>query len=571
MTEPSSRAGGAPSKAAGEEGGLELLLPEDVRREVERWLARAVDEDVAGRLWRRDGSLWGPPDAPELGDRLGWLDAPTASEGQVEEIEAFVAECRAEGVRDVVLLGMGGSSLAPEVVRRSLAAAGGAAVGAPRLTVLDSVDSDAVAAVEGSTDFEHALFLVSTKSGGTIETLSLARRLLAVAEQNLGRERAGRSFVAITDPGSPLLELADERGFRRAFLGDPEIGGRFSALSVFGTVPAALAGADLRVLLAGAEEARRLCAAGRRDANNVGVHLGVAMGTLALLGRDKLGFAVDEPLGGLGLWLEQLVAESTGKDGRGIVPVVDEPLEAVRAGGHDRAAVAVGGRGGGAHARAEELAGLGHPGVTLAGGGLSDLGRLFFVFEFATAVAAWLLGVNPFDQPDVEEAKARTRALLEGGAARRAEPADAAANPAADASALLAAAAPPEYVALLIYATPSDAVDRAVERLRTAIAARTGAATTAGYGPRYLHSTGQLHKGGPPTGRFLVLVRPSRKPDLEVPDATYGFADLLLAQAAGDLEALRARGRPAVRVELEGNPAATLDRLAEAVSAEAAA
>jgi transaldolase/glucose-6-phosphate isomerase len=567
MAEPSSRAG----EAAGEGGELELLLPEDVGREVDRWLARAVDEGVAGRVWRRDAGLWGPPGAPEVGDRLGWLDAPTTSLGQVGEIEAFVAECRAEGIRDVVLLGMGGSSLAPEVVRRSLAAAGGPTPGAPRLTVLDSVDPDAVAAVEASTDFEHALFLVSTKSGGTIETLSLARRLLATAQRSLGTERPGRSFVAITDPGGTLLDLAHEWGFRRAFLGDPEIGGRFSALSVFGTVPAALAGTDLRVLLAGAEEGRRLCAAERLGADNVGVRLGVAMGALALLGRDKLGFVIDEPLGGLGLWLEQLVAESTGKDGRGIVPVVDEPLEAARAGGDDRAVVAVGAQGGGAHRRAEELAALGHPALSLAGGGVSDLGRLFFLFEFATAVAGWVLEVNPFDQPSVEEAKVRTRALLDGGGARRTEPADATTDPALAARDLFAAAAPPEYVAVLIYAPLSDGLDRAAERLRTAVAARTGAAATVGYGPRYLHSTGQLHKGGPPTGRFLVLVRAPREPDLEVPDAGYGFGELLLAQAGGDLEALRARGRPAVRIELAGDPVAALDRLAEAVSVETAA
>jgi transaldolase / glucose-6-phosphate isomerase len=552
-------------EAEGAGPALTELLPDSERAEVDAWLERALDEDVAGRLWRRDDTLWGPSGAPEVANRLGWLDAPSASAEQVDEIEAFVAECRADGIEDVVVLGMGGSSLAPEVVRRSLADAGEGGGSRIRLHVLDSVDPDAVRAVAQEVALEQTLYLVSTKSGGTIETLSLARHFLAAAEERLGRHGAGRRFAAITDPGSPLLDLAADHGFRRTFLGDPEVGGRFSALTAFGTVPAALAGADLRAVLASAEEGRRRCRAGRLGRDNAGLHLGVAIGALAGIGRDKLTLLVDEPLESLGAWLEQLVAESTGKDGHGVVPVVDEPAAAARRAGDDRLFLALGNPGGRAAARARELAGAGEAALVLPARGVRDLGRLFFELEVAIAVAAWALGVNAFDQPNVEEAKSRTRALLEEGFRATAK-AGTEAGPEAVRT-LLDGAAAPEYVAVLAYVPPSERLDRAAARLRAAVAARTDAATTFGYGPRYLHSTGQLHKGGPPTGRFLELVRASSEPDVAIPGAGYGFGDLLAAQAEGDLAAVRTRGLPATRLVLDGDPAVAIERLAEALEA----
>jgi len=550
--------------AALAEGGLGVWVSEDVRSQVDRWLDRAVAEDVAGRLWRRDDTLWGPSGAAEVADRLGWLDAPRTAAERVEQLEAFVRDCRADGLEEVVLLGMGGSSLAPEVVRRSLAAAGGPPDPALRLRVLDSVDPEAIADTERSVEVERTLFLASTKSGGTVETLSLARHFLARVEERVGRAEAGRNFAAITDPGSPLLELSRERRFRDLFLGDPEIGGRYSALSVFGLVPAALAGADLRAVLAGAAEGAHLCAPERTGAENLGLQLGTIVGALARAGRDKLSLLIDEPLASLGLWLEQLVAESTGKDGRGIVPVVDEPPAAIERAGRDRLFLALGEPGGEALTRACELGAGGHAAVGLPAGGPADLGRLFFLGEVATAVACWALGVNAFNQPDVQEAKTRTSAVLE-----RSEPSgdlmagDAAAGGAEAARDLLDGLRAPEYAAVLAYVAPSEAFDAAAARLRAAIARGTDAAVTFGYGPRYLHSTGQLHKGGPPTGRFLELVREPGEADPPIPEAGYGFATLLAAQAQGDLEALHAAGRPAARVVLRGDPVRAVERLAE--------
>ncbi len=552
------------------EGGLGVWVSDDVREEVGGWLRRAVAEDVAARVWRRDDTLWGPAGAPEVADRLGWLDAPRTAAERVERLEAFARECRADGLEEVVLLGMGGSSLAPEVLRRSLAAGGGPPGAALRLHVLDSVDPEAIAGIERSVELERALFLASTKSGGTVETLSLARHFLARVEERVGGAEAGRNFAAITDPGSPLLELSRERRFRDLFLGDPEIGGRYSALSVFGLVPAALGGTDLRALLDGAAEGARLCAPARTGADNLGVQLGTILGALARAGRDKLSLLIDEPLASLGLWLEQLVAESTGKDGRGIVPVVDEPPEAIEGVGCDRLFLALGEPGGEAFTRARELGAGGHAALALPAGGPADLGRIFFVAEVATAVACWVLGVNAFNQPDVQEAKSRTSAVLE----RSEPPGDRLAGDAEPDEQAEAAAArdlfdglrAPEYAAVLAYVAPSEAFDAAAARLRAAIARGTDAAVTFGYGPRYLHSTGQLHKGGPPTGRFLELVQEPDEPDLPIPEAGYGFATLLAAQAEGDLEALHAAGRPAARVVLRGDPVRAAERLAEELS-----
>jgi transaldolase / glucose-6-phosphate isomerase len=570
MPEP-PRAEISAAQAEAREAGLAVDLPDAVRPEVDRWLARAVEQDVAARLWRRDDTLWGPSGTPEVADRLGWLAAPEASRRAVAEVESFVEECRADGLEDAVVLGMGGSSLAPEVVRRSLAATGGPGRPALRLHVLDSVDPDAVRSVERTLRLERTLFVVSTKSGGTVETQSLARHFLARAEQALGPGAAGAHFAAITDPGSSLVELAERRHFRRIFLGDPEIGGRFSALSVFGTIPAALAGLELGALLEAADEGARLCAPDRTGAANPGVHLGTVLGALALGGRDKLGLLIDEPLESLGLWLEQLVAESTGKDGCGIVPVVGEAAAEVPAAAPatDRVWLAIGPEDGPAAAHAAHLRESGQPALVLAAREPADLGRVCFVAELAVAVAGWVLGVNPFDQPNVQDTKTRTQAVLErrgGGTAN--EPATAAVG-LATVHSLLAGLRPPEYLALMAFAAPSERLERAGEQLRAAIAASTGAAVTFGLGPRFLHSTGQLHKGGPRTGRFLQLVRAPADPDLPIPEAGHGFGELLAAQADGDLEALRATGRPAERIVLAGDPAAALEELAGALEARA--
>jgi hypothetical protein len=357
-----------------------------------------------------------------------------------------------------------------------------------------------------------------------------------------------------------LEDLARKHHFRRTFLNDPDIGGRYSALSYFGLVPAALMGADVQGLLdaAGIAESN-----GQRfDSGGLssGLWLGLAWGELALAGRDKLTYVIDPPLTSFGLWVEQLIAESTGKHGKGIVPVVDEPLGAPEAYGEDRTFLHL--RSGEkpdeeADAKVAALREAGHPVIVREIGAPTDLGRLFFFAEFAIATAGWVLGINPFDQPNVQEAKDATARVLEEGTS---DPQDATDD---DLRALLDGLAPPHYFAVMGYVQPSEEFDEAVTELRATVRDATRAATTFGYGPRFLHSTGQLHKGGPPTGRFLQLIHDS-KPDVEIPGEPYGFTRLKHAQAIGDLATLRAHDLPAQRVTLEGDdPAAALRALTE--------
>ncbi|MEJ7798062.1 MAG: bifunctional transaldolase/phosoglucose isomerase [Solirubrobacteraceae bacterium] len=529
---------------------IDASLPFELEPPVAEMMRRAQAEQVARRIWKKDPTLWGPHDQPEVADRLGWLNAPETYAEQIDDLEAFAAELAAEGYTDAVLLGMGGSSLAPDVLRLSF---GERRHGRLRLQVLDSTDPDAVLAVQSTITLEHTIFVVSTKSGGTIETMSLYEHFWSLRPQ-------GEQYVAITDPGSSLAMLASERGFRRTFLNDPDVGGRYSALTFFGLVPAALMGVDLQRVLDGAGVAAEACAGYHSSDANSGLWLGCALGALALAGRDKLTFVVDDPISSLGIWAEQLVAESTGKRGLGVLPVADEPVGSAKDYGDDRVF---------AYLRDTEnpsveldeaikaLADADQPTVTLSAGGPEDLGRIFFFAEFATAVAGWALGINPFDQPNVQEAKDATERVLdaigEGGALI--EPDD------ADDAALreLLGAQPPAYVAILAYVAPCAAVDEAAAELRSAIREATGSTTTFGYGPRYLHSTGQLHKGGPKRGRFLVLVCDGPH-DLEIPSRPFSFGTLKNAQAFGDLETLRAHGLAAQKLRLDGEDAAAAMR-----------
>ena len=530
-------------------------LPGQLEQAIAERFAAATQADVGGRIWARDATLWAKPGTPEISDRLGWLDSPHAMSDAPAEIEALRSECAADGLTDVVLLGMGGSSLAPEVFRVSF----GRQSGGLELHVLDSTHPQAVVAVERAIDLERTLFLVSTKSGGTIETRSLFRHFYARVSERRAAE-AGRSFVAITDPGSTLVELAEAHGFRRTFLNDPNIGGRYSALSYFGLVPAGLLGVDVEAVLerarGAAEESRVKGQAG--DA----VWLGAALGELARHGRDKLTLVLDEPIHALGLWVEQLIAESTGKQGRGILPVAGEPLGEPGSYGFDRVFVAHGGD----PAVLDALAAAGHPAIDLSYDGVADLGRLFFVWELATAVAGWALEINPFDQPNVQEAKDATAAVLDRyGEQGRLADLPGAGNGALDA--LAERLEPPGYLALMGYLEPSADVDRAVTALRAAIRDAHGVATTFGYGPRFLHSTGQLHKGGPASGSFVQLLATPRE-DVEIPEAGYSFGTLIRAQADGDLETLRSHHLPAERIVLDGDPAAALERLVERLGSD---
>jgi hypothetical protein len=424
-----------------------------------------------------------------------------------------------------------------------------------RLQVLDSTHPDVVLEVQESVDVEKTLFIVSSKSGGTIETLSHYRHFAALAAPN--------QFVVVTDQGSPLERLAKDDGLRRCFLNQPDIGGRYSVLSLFGLVPAAVMGVSIEALLHRCQVAEQNCAHYDSSESNSGLWLGAAAGELARRRRDKLTFLVSPPIESFGLWVEQLIAESTGKHGRGILPVADEPLGAPDAYGDDRVFAylrnvdkpdeALDGA-------IEQLSSAGQPTLTLATHGAVDLGRIFFLAEFATAVAGWALEINPFDQPNVQEAKDNTKRVLDSGSVPE--------HPSAgdqELRELLGDARPPHYVAIMGYLPPSEELDAAVAELRAAIRAGTGAATTFGYGPRFLHSTGQLHKGGPPNGRFLQLVAEPQR-DADIPGAGYSFGTLIAAQAAGDLETLRAHGLSAERIRLEGEPAAAVRALSARIS-----
>ncbi len=527
-----------------------------VDAELQRGREAGVEERVRGG----DATLWGEADTPEIANRLGWLTIAQRMEAQMGEIEAFARERRDAGVSDVVLLGMGGSSLAPEVLGQSF----GAQRDWPKLHVLDSTDAGAVSAVDHAIDPRSTLFVVSSKSGGTIEPLSMFAHFWSLQGE-------GSSFVAITDPGSGLADLAAEHSFERVFLGDPNIGGRYSALSPFGMVPAALMGIDAGALLRGAAGAweQSWCS------------LGLTLSALAKAGHDKLTFLISGSgssaggsLASLGLWLEQLVAESTGKQGRGILPVAEEPLGDPASYGEDRVFVHlpdVGAPDGALEGGVSALIDSGHPVITIPTEGPPDLGRLFVLAELAVAVAGWGLEINPFDQPNVQEAKDATNRVLAGGSATPADAgAPANAGTPADASEselakLLGEASVPDYVAIMGYVQPTRDFGEAIARLRSTIRDARKVTTTFGYGPRFLHSTGQFHKGGPPTGRFLQLIADSQ-PDVEVPGKPFTFTRLKHAQADGDLQTLRKHGLPAERVTLSGeDPAAALEELTKRI------
>ncbi len=523
---------------------VEARIQGVLRAAVEQKVALAGRDEVTRRLRERDRTLWAPPGTPEVADRLGWLDIAERMLGELGELEAFAEQISREQYTHVMLLGMGGSSLAPEVLRRSFHHR----PDRPALHVLDSTDAATIRAVQGEVDLEHTLFLVSSKSGGTIEPLSLFAHFWSLVGD-------GRSFVAITDPGSGLEQLASEQGFRRTFHGDPNIGGRYSALSAFGIVPAVLMGVDAAPLLTGAQEAWNTIVEDRTASatHTAAVWLGAALSALAQNGRDKLTFVIAQSLPGLGLWLEQLVAESTGKRGTGILPVAEEPLGEPGDYGPDRVLAYlpdVSAPDPELDARVQAVADAGHPLITVPTRGPVDLGRVFMLAELAVAVAGWGLRINPFDQPNVQQAKDATKRVLVEYEARHELPVPADADEAALRS-LLLGGGPPEYVALMAYLQPSAEMDAAVAELRTVVRGTTKATTTFGYGPRFLHSTGQFHKGGPRTGRFLQLVHDGPE-DVEIPGAPYTFTTLKHAQAIGDLQTLRELGRPAERVRLEG-------------------
>jgi glucose-6-phosphate isomerase len=563
--------------------------------------AKAVDArlrafesaNFAARLWARDDSLWShdPAHRAVARNRLGWLESPATMCAEADSLRAFAAQVIADGFTHAVLFGMGGSSLAPEVMRRIF----GVRPGALDLTVLDSTSPGAVREVAERIDLKRTFFIVSSKSGGTLEVSAFEKYFFEWARAALG-DRAGRSFTAITDPGTPLEALARTRGYRRTFLNAPTIGGRFSALSYFGMVPAALIGAEVEAIANAALVEARESGARTPVARNPGVALGVALGELALAGRDKLTLVLGEELEPLGDWIEQLVAESTGKEGQGIVPVAEEPLAAPALYGPDRVFVAVSARPlpADTEARLAALREAGHPVLRWSVAGLESLGGEFLRWEIATAAAGAVLGVDPFDEPNVAEAKQATQTVLadtlESGVMpdvywlasadamsveapvsvadaieRRVSDRD---RPAAWVPALFGIERPGDYIALCAFLHRTPARHERLQRLRAACRAATRLATTLGYGPRYLHSTGQLHKGGPNRGIFLQLTA-DEGVEAPIPDERYGFGALIRAQAAGDYEVLERRRRRLMRVHLGRDVEAALDALIEAVEAVA--
>jgi glucose-6-phosphate isomerase len=480
----------------------------------------------------------------------------------VARLEAFASSIREAGYTDVLVLGMGGSSLAPDVFAHAF---GGQGAGLD-LAVLDSTDPGAVLAQAERVDLARTLFIVATKSGSTVETLSFFKYFYNRVAEAVGAEKAGEHFVAITDPGSKLEALAEDHGFRDVFLNDPNIGGRYSVLSYFGLVPAVLVGVDVARLL---DRALALC---RRP--GAAARLGAILGAMAGEGVDKLTFVTSPGLANFADWIEQLVAESTGKEGKGIVPVVGEPLGPPGVYGDDRLFVYLrlaGDEGANADldAATQVLAEGGQPVLRLALHDLYDMGAQFFLWEMATAIAGHLLGINPFDQPNVEAAKVRARRAVAAYAAEGALPGDGAASPGGGRlKVFLAGAQAGDYVALQAYLQPSKESDAALRVLRVLLRDQLKLATTVGYGPRFLHSTGQLHKGDAGNGLFVQLTADSLE-DVAIPDeagsdsSSISFGLLKMAQALGDKQALQAAGRRTIRFHLGDDVAAGLKALGE--------
>lgn len=522
---------------------------------VNEALDRLAAGNVMARIWDRDHTVW-KDDAPEIAGLLGWLTISRDMTENIAELRAFANEVREAGFQDVVLLGMGGSSLGPEVIRQAI----GSGPSSPALTVLDSTVPARVTTVTRAVDPERTLFIVSSKSGGTIEPNSFYRHFRAVVESAVGKEAAGRCFAAVTDPGTSLASLAEAEGFRRTFLNPPDIGGRYSVGSYFGMTPAALTGVDVEKLLDRISQMASRCEAGAGVRNNPGGWLGAAIGALALAGRDKLTLIASPRIASFGLWVEQLLAESTGKEGAGIVPVAGEPLLGPDAYGDDRAFVYMrlsGDANAETDVAVERLSGVGQPVVTLDLDDVYDIGAEFFRWEFAAAVAGHLLGINPFDQPDVQAAKDATDRVL---AAYLEEGALPAAEDAGSVSELLGQAKAGDYLSVQAYVEETDGVTHTIGLLRERAMRDHRIATTLGYGPRFLHSTGQLHKGGPDSGLFLQLTTDTPA-DLAIPGAAYSFGMLAAAQALGDFTALKALGRRVVTARLGPDAEAGVLRL----------
>lgn len=523
---------------------LSWNLPDHLSSRVRDRLADMRRRDVVRRIWDRDPAVWSSGDEDRW---LGWLTLPMQPRDGLDRIRRLGVELKAEGIRDIVLLGMGGSSLAPEVFSSVI----GRADGSPVLHVLDSTDPAQLLAAERAVDFRHTLFLVASKSGSTLEVNILKQYFFQRAVEQLGATEAGRHFVLTTDPGSKMALIAQQERFREVFDGIATVGGRYSALSNFGLVPAALVGIDVNTVLDRAAAMARQCSA--EDDSNSAFELGVLLGELALNGCDKPTLIAPAAVAPFGAWLEQLVAESLGKQGKGILPVDGEPLAEPELYGSDRVFVhfrSAGGPDAAMDSAVERLARAGHPVVRIDWADRHALGAEFFRWEFATAVAGAVLGVNPFDQPDVEATKVVTRRLATEYERTGELPANQRVSSVEAAADLIRELRQGDYFAILAFIQMNDQHRNALDAIRRLVRDATKAATTVGFGPRYLHSTGQGHKGGPDSGVFLLITCDDVE-DVPVPGQKYTFGTIKLIQALADFEVLAARGRRICRVHLE--------------------
>lgn len=564
---------------------ITMVLPRALESAVATSLNNWRAHDKVGRLWQRDAGLWTGGDE---GRWLGWLDVVDRQIAEIKDVQEAATGIRREGFSSVLLLGMGGSSLCPDVMRSTF----GPIAGWPELHLLDSTVPAQVRAVERRLDLERTVVIVSSKSGSTLEPNIFLQHFYARMVEAVGEAQAGRQFVAITDPGSAMERVATDKKFRRIFHGTPSIGGRYSALSPFGVFPSAVMGLDVGRLLARAKEMVRRCGPDVAAFDNPGVLLGAVLGTAAHMGRDKVTIIASPGIESLGGWLEQLLAESTGKEGKGLVPVDGETPGPSSAYGTDRLFVYV---------RLESAANAttdhavavleqeGQPVVRVHVADVYELGAEFFRWEIATAVAGSILGINPFDQPDVEASKVQTRELTsayertgslplerpffeQDGLRLFSDEVNARALQGAVEtrsldeylSAHFARLRPGDYAALLAYIEMSAAHVRRLQSIRHLLRDKTRAATCLGFGPRFLHSTGQAYKGGPNTGVFLQITCDDAV-DVPVPGQKFTFGVVKAAQARGDLQVLFDRGRRALRVHLGPDVRAGLTQLEEAM------
>ena len=518
-------------------------------------------ESVPARLHAHDYTLWSD-DPTEISDRLAWLTLPSDMATQVADLCRFGTTLRDEGCRHVVLLGMGGSSLGPEVIRQTI----GNGAGYPQLLTLDSTVPDWVVATTAAIEPTRTVFVLSSKSGTTTEPNAFYAHFRDLMAGQVGVNDAGSHFLAVTDPETALVRLAQTGGFRRVFLNDPNIGGRYSVLSHFGLVPAALTGVDLERLLDSAQRMQRRCLGAGQVRDNPGAWLGTVIGALVKAGRNKLTLIASDRIAGFGLWVEQLLAESTGKNGAGVVPVAGEPLLEPDCYGADRLFVQLRlalDDNANADAMASALASAGHPVVQLEMLDGYDLGAEFYRWEYATAIIGHILGIHPFDQPDVQGAKDQTVSVLDqyqrDGSLPRLQP-----GKFGQLAYLLENSNAGDYLAVMVYLPDSPATRLELNALRERVLRKYRIATTVGYGPRFLHSTGQLHKGGPASSIFLQLTQ-QRSHDLPIPGWPFSFGVLADAQALGDFQALQTLGRRAMSLRLAGDPAKEIRRLVDLV------